>query len=258
MVEPRMADLPTVGSPVDVAVNHTLAFLRRVLPSPNCRLLEVGCGTGDLAGRLAAAGARLTAIDSSEKAVCNARSRGVPALHADILTFESSPFDVVLFTRSLHHIASLPGALDRATALLKPNGLLVLEEFALEAIDHSTARRNYDLQAILQCAGLMPQTEDDGDQSPATDPLAHWVREHDHDPPLHHGQAMIDEIERRFAVRAIERVPYLYRYFCSRIEPSDRGCRTAEAILAIERRLIDEGLIRALGLRVVASRRSEY
>ena len=38
--------------PIDVAIDQTLNFLHRILPAPPLRILEVGCGSGDLAKRL--------------------------------------------------------------------------------------------------------------------------------------------------------------------------------------------------------------
>lgn len=236
--------------PIDVAVNHTLEFLGRALPAPTCRVLEVGCGSGDLALQLAARGHQVTAIDTSTEAVAAARKAGVAAQQADILTFDTGTFDAVLFTRSLHHISSLQCAIDRAAALAGPNGLIVLEEFAVEEIDHATARWNYDTQTILQCAGLTPQA-DDG-QSSSCDPIARWREDHHHTPPLNTGRAMIEAVERRCEVCTIERSAYLYRFFCARLESGDRGCRTAEALFAAEQRLITGRLIRPVGLRIVA------
>lgn len=72
-------------------------------------VLDVGCGTGALAGRLQAAGYEVTGLDPSEGMldVMRARTTGVVAVHGSgtELPFESGHFDIVLTVATLHHIA---------------------------------------------------------------------------------------------------------------------------------------------------------
>jgi SAM-dependent methyltransferase len=98
----------TAGA-IEAEVDEVQAWVGRVLPGggKGLRVLEVGCGPGVLAERLLREGVDLTAIDVSEEQVAEARDRGVPAIVSDFLAFEASPFDALLFTRSLHHIAPL-------------------------------------------------------------------------------------------------------------------------------------------------------
>jgi ubiquinone/menaquinone biosynthesis C-methylase UbiE len=42
------------------------------------------------------------------------------------------PFDAVVASLSLHHIAALDAALDRIAGLLEPEGRLLVDEFAWE------------------------------------------------------------------------------------------------------------------------------
>jgi 2-polyprenyl-3-methyl-5-hydroxy-6-metoxy-1,4-benzoquinol methylase len=68
--------------PADVALSKTFHFVMSVLPPSAARplrILEVGCGTGALAARLAEAGYQVLALDSSPAAVRSARARGVDA-----------------------------------------------------------------------------------------------------------------------------------------------------------------------------------
>ena len=46
---------------------------------PGERILDLGCGDGQLTERIAASGASVTAIDASPQMVAAARARGVPA-----------------------------------------------------------------------------------------------------------------------------------------------------------------------------------
>ena len=46
--------------------------------------------------------------------------------------------DAIAFTRSLHHIGDLQRAVQKARDTLKPNGKLLVEDFAFEAVDEAT------------------------------------------------------------------------------------------------------------------------
>ena len=72
-------------SVLDVATQELLAYLRRVLPPPPRRVLEVGPGRADLAARLQALGYAVTAVDPDPAAVELARQAGVAAVQADFV-----------------------------------------------------------------------------------------------------------------------------------------------------------------------------
>lgn len=90
------------------------------------RLLEVGCGTGWLAGRLAPFG-EVTAIDLSPRAIEIARERGVPAqlVAGDFLAhdFGPEPFDAVVVVETLFYVQDQPAAVRKIAQLLRPGGL---------------------------------------------------------------------------------------------------------------------------------------
>ncbi|HYM80880.1 MAG TPA: class I SAM-dependent methyltransferase [Candidatus Limnocylindria bacterium] len=239
--------------PTDVPVAHTLRFLLDALPAPGLRVLEVGCGKGAVAARLKAQGLHVTALDTSAEAVAAARERGVEAIEADFLAFAGDPYDAVVFTRSLHHLQSLEGALERAHQLLRPNGVLVLEEFAIERMDGATARWFFDLRALLEAAALMPVAP--ALEPPPRDTLERWFREHDGEEPIHPGAEMLAELGRRFETLQRVDAPCLYRHVCDRIEASERGLQVAQQVFEIESRRVAEGSLQPLGLRVVARRR---
>jgi SAM-dependent methyltransferase len=92
------------------------------------RVLEVGCGRGELAARMAGElGAEVVAIDQSERMVELSRARGVDARLGDVqrLPFHDSSFDCALAAWMLYHVADVDRALAELARVLSPGGRLV-------------------------------------------------------------------------------------------------------------------------------------
>jgi len=241
--------------PSKLPVLETLRFVERTLPPRPARVLDVGSGRGDVAVELSSLGFEVIALDLSEEMVLVARSRNLEAVWKDFLAYDAPPFDVLLMSRSLHHISPLDQAMDRAAKLLKPGGIIAIEEFDLDAMDAATALWHYDALALLEAAGVV--TPDPEDAIPQDlDPLSRWRIEHEANPPLATAAQMLAAISTRFDVAQTATAPYLYRTACSRMEETARGQRAAERLLALERQRIERGLVRAIGWRCVARRRT--
>jgi SAM-dependent methyltransferase len=92
------------------------------------RVLDVGCGTGDLTERLRRElGADVVAVDQSERMVELTRGRGIDARVADVqeLPFPDGSFDAVVAAWVLFHVPEVPRALDELARVLRPGGRLV-------------------------------------------------------------------------------------------------------------------------------------
>ena len=112
---------------------RTLQRVKETL-STEYEVLEIGCGTGSTALRLAPATRRLVATDISEQMIAIAReklaSHPVPQLElnladADGSLSEDNAYDVVLAFNMLHLVSSLPQTLKSVVKSLKPGGLLI-------------------------------------------------------------------------------------------------------------------------------------
>ncbi|MBK8022099.1 MAG: methyltransferase domain-containing protein [Chloroflexi bacterium] len=102
------------------------------------RILDIGCGSGVLARRLAALGARITAVDFSEGLLERARARGqsagepiqyrvVDATDEDELrALGEGLFDAAVSTMALMDMSSITPLYRAARALVKPGGRLVV------------------------------------------------------------------------------------------------------------------------------------
>src|SRR4051812_11781452 len=169
-----------------ISVPHTLAQLKPLLPEPPARVLEAGCGRGALAVALQDLGYKVTGVDRNAEMAAAARERGVHVIEADIHDV-SGEYDVVLFTRSLHHAESLDDMLAHAATLLAPDGQIIIEEFAWERVDEAAAHFLYDNRAMLVATGLLDADIPDGGL------LEAWVAGHDF---LHQGSVMLDALSR--------------------------------------------------------------
>ncbi len=214
-----------------IAVPHTLTHLKPLLPAAPARVLEAGCGRGALAAALADVGYEVTGVDRNADMAAAAKERGVPVIQADVQDV-SGEYDVVLFTRSLHHAESLDDLLAHAATLLAPGGQIIIEEFAWERVDQAAAHFLYDNLAILVAAGLLDA------EPPKDDLLEAWVDGHNH---LHHGAAMLAALGRAGSDLTTVATSILWRLVDGRGATWTEPARAADVLNAMrdaeERRL---------------------
>jgi SAM-dependent methyltransferase len=236
-----------------VGATETMAFAREHL-KPGATILDVGCGHGALAKLLVDNGFKVTAIDRNEEAVEKSKAMGVPSVCADFLQYRSaSPFDALLFSRSLHHIHPVEAAVEHALTLLKNDGLLLLDDFGAELMDYKSALWFYGLKSLLACGEKNgkshgPKLEDG--QIPA-DPVQSWREHHFKNHDVAESGVMLTALEKHFELLHRASVPCLYRYFLD-----DISAQQGEQLLKWETELCKSGAIATIGLRVVGKKRS--
>ena len=94
------------------------------------RVLDVGCGEGQVARRLAAAGVDVIGVDPSGPQVARARERGGGPRYlrasAERLPVAECSVDAVLACLAFEHVGDLPAAVREITRVLVPGGRLLL------------------------------------------------------------------------------------------------------------------------------------
>lgn len=91
-------------------------------------VLDVGCGMGELAERVAKElGARVQALDISERMVDLTRARGVDVVVGDVqqLPHADDSFDVVVANWVLYHVPDVDRGVRELARVLRPGGRLI-------------------------------------------------------------------------------------------------------------------------------------
>ncbi len=149
---------------------HNADVIVETLALDGKRVIDVGCGDGALARRMAKFGARVLGVECSPRQLAKARS-GEPAANVEIvegvgqsLPAPSGGFDYVVFFNSLHHVpqAFMGKALEEAARVLKPGGQVYISEPIAEGkffetcrpVDDETEVRALAYQALKACPQL--------------------------------------------------------------------------------------------------------
>lgn len=106
------------------------AVVELLTPQPGERILDLGCGTGELTAHIAAAGAEVVGIDLSPAMIGSARAAhpGLRFEVADAADFRfDQPFDAIFSNAALHWVRDAEGAAACMSRALRSGGRLVIE-----------------------------------------------------------------------------------------------------------------------------------
>ncbi|ABS04224.1 class I SAM-dependent methyltransferase [Kineococcus radiotolerans] len=196
---------------------HHHRWIERHLPDRIGTALDVGCGTGDLARRLALRAGHVTGLDVDPAGIdtarrLSARERDVDFRCGDLLTADlPGGYDVVTALTVLHHVPFEP-ALRRLRQLLAPGGtLLVIGVYREEtASDHL-------LSAVAVPANLVVGTVKTRRRGSAQRPVAMSA------PTAPAGTTLreIRDVARRQVPGAVVRRHLFWRYSLRHVTPPD-------------------------------------
>jgi SAM-dependent methyltransferase len=196
------------------------------LPQAPAQVLEVGAGTGELARTLSEAGYKITAIDPKPTEDDIVRSVSLESFDDD------GPYDSVVASRSLHHIHDLEAAVEKLVGLLRPDGHLILNEFAWDRLDTPTAEWLYEQKRQGEV-----DSQQENDHQSFGEWKTQWKEEH---ADLHGFDEMLTALRRWFQRRHFAWYPYLSTEYLDGDDAKMTECD-----------LIANGEINATGFRYV-------
>jgi ubiquinone/menaquinone biosynthesis C-methylase UbiE len=163
--------------------NHNVHYqpvILNTVPAGCGAALEVGCGDGLLARRLAERAAEVTAIDADAGMIELARQRSagsrVRFVHADFLTcpIEAASFDFACANTSLHHM-DFAAALSAMARALRPGGRLAVVGLAA---NRSPADYLIDVLGVPAHMAYRAFRGLGGSGAPVKDPQMSWAEAH--------------------------------------------------------------------------------
>jgi SAM-dependent methyltransferase len=203
-----------------MVTRELLAFVRAALPAPPARVLEVGAGSGELAGALGDAGYAMTAVDP-------AAEPGGSVQSCALLDVRGS-FDAAVAVVSLHHVDPLEESCAHLASMLPPGATLVIDELDIDRYDDRAIRWWLSQREALGVG------EHQHDRSGI---LGH-LREH-----IHSLDTVLAALAPHFDLGCPVPGPYLHRW---ELRPS---------LFDAEVDLIASGRLPAVGCRLVARRK---
>ncbi len=152
--------------PMSIVVDDELNLLQSLVPLRGLEIIELGCGTAELARRLVAAcpGCKVAALEVDERQHAKNLQQPLAGLSfaragAQEIPYESGRFDLALMLKSLHHVpmSQMDGALDEVRRVLKPGGLLYVSEPVFAGDLNEVIRLFHDEQEVRRAAYLAIQ-----------------------------------------------------------------------------------------------------
>lgn len=112
---------------------------------PGGRLLDVGCGSGQLLARMAALGWNVEGLEPDPVAAGIALKSGLNVRQGSLTShpFASRSFDVIVMSHVIEHVHSPLAAMTACYTLLKPNGRLVIFTPNVGSLGHRIHKSNW-------------------------------------------------------------------------------------------------------------------
>lgn len=142
-------------------------LVRRLGPLEGREVLDVACGTGDLAFELAEAGARVVGLDFTREMLVLARAKDraarVSFLNGDALAlpFERASFDAATIAFGLRNLEDRRKGLAELARVVRPGGTVMVLEFSLPPSRLLAAPYRFYFTRVLPRVGALVSGDDE-------------------------------------------------------------------------------------------------
>ena len=244
---------------VELTFGEIYRLVNRFVRDRKLRILDVGCGRGFLSLELARNGHDVVGIDADDELIKMAirlmrtdpyrSSRGVLEYQVSDFSSWRNPgkmFDLVIFSRVLHHIPRPGKVLEKVQRLLASRGRVICIEYAYDQFERRSATWLYHILRALEQAGWFSSKKPLSDDSRASvglvmkDWQAHGREEH-----LNRFREMYSPLKRLFRERHFSWEPYVFWSVITdmRVPTAQTEMSVARSLRAMEKALIDKNAI---------------
>ena len=116
-------------------MRRKVSLLNKLAPRRG-QLLDYGCGTGHFLAAAKSAGWQVSGLEPNARARAEASERlGQPVGQESLASFQPGTFDAITLWHVLEHVHLLNETLAQLTALLKPDGVLLIAVPNIESLD---------------------------------------------------------------------------------------------------------------------------
>jgi SAM-dependent methyltransferase len=253
-------------------INIFIDRMRKHVPA-GARVLDVACGPGYVALEVARAGFDVLGIDIAGDAIRSAREtaesnpfkEGFGRLAYENTAFTvdqrnafQGPFDVVLFSGALHHFKDLDAALNLASELLAPGGIVIASEPQHEVWTEQDAAQVALIRSLLTLTGVWYQDEAAHDEE-SLDGLVkaihrEYLLERDPGEPdgqspndlSHDGPEILEHLKQTFeTLETAPTVSFTYRLLGGLRGPDEQIYKIADFLAAYDKYAVDKGYMNA-------------
>lgn len=175
-------DIDMSSPPVYTSYEAALDKIAKLIsPAPGLKGLDVGTGTGNLAGKLQQIGLTMSAIDQSKQMLklCAAKYADIELKLGNVLAipFMDSTFDYVVSSFALHHLTEAQRELAWGEMLraLKPGGVICLADYMMK--DRNEAD-TFLANLISSKATKLPMMHEQVDLYMTLNHITEWLLSH--------------------------------------------------------------------------------
>ncbi|CAN5508684.1 hypothetical protein BH11CYA1_BH11CYA1_14410 [soil metagenome] len=252
-------------TPHSFAARLTSSFALGCL-KPKSQVLDVGSGDGAIAASMQKGGLHVTAIDTNQTAVEETKALDIECFNSKFEEFEHDSFDAIICSRSLHHMQPLDKAMGAANRLLKPGGILLVEDFGYERVDQKTAIWLFNLARLVAAdeklvdgkhrhSWLTAERHESNTLGPGheqSEAITSWRHHHEIDHHVSSFERVKNALLDKFEIIEERSVPYLFHYLCDLLPATKIGAEKANLIYQWEKEQAQVGGIEMCGARIIA------